>query len=347
MHFEPAFISHDDLRRLLARDFSIEATGIQFIPVGAACACYRVDSHGGGRFFLKAWAGTPGSDETSARQETVLPLLRLMRENELPVTVPVPLLGNDGAPFAFLPGSDTRVAVFPFFDGDSPEEDAGVPPELIEPLAEAIAAYHSAPPWPKGSLPELDALDVYFEAELQDALLRLAMVHDDARPGLVVARNVILPRLAEFDAFLLRANELRDSVHRLQGSRVLCHTDLGGSNLLVTPEGELVILDWDWAIVAPPEHDLQTAATSEHFAHFLRVYREAGGAEDLHLDHFAFYLVRRYLADMTHRLLLLLDYNETAEQDEEALYGIHAYGFDRFDALGGVLANIAAALGSL
>lgn len=125
---------------------------------------------------------------------------------------------------------------------------------------------------------------------------------------------------------------------------MLCHTDLGGSNLLVDEMGELVLLDWDEALVAPPEHDLQAAASSPHFAEFLRTYREAGGADELHLDHFAFYLVRRYLEDLAHRLLLLLDYNTTDAEDEDALYGAHAYGFERLDALDELLVHIAASL---
>jgi thiamine kinase-like enzyme len=41
----------------------------------------------------------------------------------------------------------------------------------------------------------------------------------------------------------------------LSGSEV-CHTDLHGENLMVDDRGNLYILDWETAMIAPPEHDL-------------------------------------------------------------------------------------------
>lgn len=344
MHFEPADISRDAILRLLGDAYAIEAVRAEFIPVGAATACYRVESHGGFAFFVKTWPGSPGGEENSARQEGVLPFLRLLDEFELPFRVPAPLLANDGRPYAFLPGSETRVAVFHFIDGDSPGDEAGVPGDLIGPLAEAVAAYHGELDLPPSALPPHDPLDIAFEETLRDALARLSAVGDDARPGLREARERLAAREADIANSLAVAASFQARAHRLQSARVLCHTDLGGSNLLVDPVGQLTILDWDEACMAPPEHDLQAAASSSLFAEFLRVYRETGGAEELHLDHFAFYLARRYLADMTYRLLLLLDYNTTAEEDADALYGIEAYGFARFADFDRLLAHIEASL---
>ena len=105
------------------------------------------------------------------------------------------------------------------------------------------------------------------------------------------------------------------------------------------------MLDWDDATVAPPEHDLQ-CAIGEGFGRFLAVYAEAGGACSLHLDHFAFYLLRRYLGDMTVRLLRVLDENTSARQDEDALDGMQTWGFAQWSALDETLDGIATALRS-
>jgi hypothetical protein len=43
------------------------------------------------------------------------------------------------------------------------------------------------------------------------------------------------------------------------------------------------------------------------FGRFLAVYKQAGGIQSLHVDHFAFYLLRRYLGDMTVRLVSIVE----------------------------------------
>jgi hypothetical protein len=62
------------------------------------------------------------------------------------------------------------------------------------------------------------------------------------------------------------------------------------------------------------------------------------------LDHFAFYLLRRYLADMSARLQSILEENTLAKEDDEALYGIEAYGFSPWRSLDQTLEDTASAL---
>jgi hypothetical protein len=63
-----------------------------------------------------------------------------------------------------------------------------------------------------------------------------------------------------------------------------------------------------------------------------------------HLDHHAFSLLRRSLADLAARLLSLLEEPTSAEQDAAALQGIEAWGFAQWATLDETLEGIAAAL---
>jgi hypothetical protein len=144
-------------------------------------------------------------------------------------------------------------------------------------------------------------------------------------------------------AQLTRLHNLQPVVRRLPGPFVLCHADMGGDNLLVDDHEQLGVLDWDDARVAPPEHDLQEAR-GEGFERFLQVYKAAGGAQPLHLDHFAFSLRRRHLGDMVARLLQMLEHDASAEQDAHALDGIEAWGFAQWRMLDETLNTIAGAL---
>jgi aminoglycoside phosphotransferase (APT) family kinase protein len=145
----------------------------------------------------------------------------------------------------------------------------------------------------------------------------------DARPGLRAAREWVVGRDDDIRGRLERLHELRRTVRRLPGPLVLCHTDLHGGNVLVDDEGHLCLLDWDDAKMAPPEHDLWSGlgAPGEDrpgadFGGFLDAYRRAGGAAPLHLEHFAFYLLRRHVEDMAVGLRRLLDWD--ADEREEA-----------------------------
>jgi aminoglycoside phosphotransferase (APT) family kinase protein len=153
----------------------------------------------------------------------------------------------------------------------------------------------------------------------------------------------MLPRRADILAQHTRLRRLQRVVRGLDGPFVLCHGDLTGNNLLVDAGGQLSVLDWDWPTVAPPEHDLW-AVMGDEIGSLLDVYYQAGGVQPLHLDHFAFYLLRRYLGDMVARLERLLDADTDANEDEELLRGMEAYGFTRWAALDTILAAIADAL---
>lgn len=118
---------------------------------------------------------------------------------------------------------------------------------------------------------------------------------------------------------------------------------MGGDNMLVDEWGQLSVLDWDDARVAPPEYDLQEACGTG-FERFLLVYKSAGGAHPLHLEHFAFALLRRHVDDMTARLLQMLEQNASAEEDADALDGIASWGFAQWRRLDETLDSIAAAL---
>jgi aminoglycoside phosphotransferase (APT) family kinase protein len=156
----------------------------------------------------------------------------------------------------------------------------------------------------------------------------------------------MLPRQDEVLAQLTRLHGLQQAVRRLPEPFVLCHTDIGPGNLLVDEQEALWVLDWDDATVAPPEHDVQAALGDgeDTFGRFLAVYKQAGGIQSLHMDHFAFYLLRRYLGDMTVRLVGLMEENTTDEEDQDALDGIEMWGCAQWSVLDDTLAIVAAAL---
>ena len=107
---------------------------------------------------------------------------------------------------------------------------------------------------------------------------------------------------------------------RRGASDVICHTDFGGHNALIDEAGEVVaILDWDFARLAPREHDLWAAFEEPDPLLYLDSY---GRDVDLDRAHLEYALLARGLRDATARV--------ATETDRE---GVDRWGFDRWRRL--------------
>jgi aminoglycoside phosphotransferase (APT) family kinase protein len=339
VRYEPD-IDRDKLVRAIGAAYGVTVSDLHFIPVGFAAACYRLQA-GNTALFLKLWPGCleHSRPQLVTRRNRGLRLARALYVLGIYPRVAYPLLtGRDGLTAAYAGG---EFAVFPFLEGAAPP--AVWPVALQDEWARTLALIHRATPSLADVLPERERFEFGFEADLRRGLNLLASLGPDARPGLSRAQRLLQAGQRDIDAQVARLVDLRHAVRRLGSPFVLCHTDMGGDNLLVDDAGRLYVLDWDEATVAPPEHDLHEARWIG-LERILRTYREAGGAAPLHLDHFAFYILRRALGDMTARFTRILTINATDEEDDDAIFGIEEWGFRQWAALDETLAGIAEAL---
>jgi spectinomycin phosphotransferase len=213
------------------------------------------------------------------------------------VRVAYPLPVRDGGVWADLAGMP--FALFPYLPGEMPL--AEWPPALFAELGRVIAAIHRATPDLSSVLPPRETFALAFEPDLRRGLDTAAGFGPDARPGLRALRDWVLAHRENILAQIARLHGLQANVARLDGPFVLCHMDLHGKNLLVDGAGALAVLDWDDVMLAPPEYDLSAGLLVDESGAGLGVvldaYRAAGGAAPLHLQHFAFYLLRRHVDD--------------------------------------------------
>jgi spectinomycin phosphotransferase len=61
---------------------------------------------------------------------------------------------------------------------------------------------------------------------------------------------------AVIDALVQRADDLARGVQAKPMPAVLCHADLHAANMLIDAAGQLFVVDWDTALLAPKERDL-------------------------------------------------------------------------------------------
>jgi spectinomycin phosphotransferase len=134
-------------------------------------------------------------------------------------------------------------------------------------------------------------------------------------------RDLLLPRKDDILGHLGRLRELQTLARMTRREVVLCHTDLWGGNLIQGDDGSLYILDWEGAVLAPPEHDLYPF-TGERFGVFLATYEREFRPVSLDGDIVRFYLYRRNLEDLTDWVFRILYENTDDEQDQNDLRGI-------------------------
>ena len=101
-----------------------------------------------------------------------------------------------------------------------------------------------------------------------------------------------------------------------------CHADVHRQNLILTPAGELYLLDWEGLRLAPAEQDLFFWADEAQGEAFLRHYRRARPAACLSAEAFAYYYHRRNLEDLADWVARILDLERDDEADERDLAAI-------------------------
>jgi spectinomycin phosphotransferase len=173
-----------------------------------------------------------------------------------------PVRNREGKLATAFPGG--TFVVWPFRAGRNGFE-ARQPPSVLETLGRVLRAVHDAPipPGLRTALP-VESLD------------------DHWRRGARRAVGQLLPQQqARIERLAADADRLVGRIDSDPSRWVLCHADLHAGNVLVEPDGGLVIIDWDTATLAPRERDLMFPgaavagawATDEHVTAFLRGYQ--------------------------------------------------------------------------
>lgn len=341
MKVEPA-IDHPVLINRVASLYAIPAAGLVFVPEGECGVSYRVDCADGRRFFLKLWSDQRQARLLRQRLAVNLPLTRELFVQGLVTNLSYPIPTCTGSLSSEFGRYD--LALFRYIDGrPAPGYSAEENSILHQQIAGTMARLHHAAPLLRSPLPQRSAFETGFAADLRRGLDALDNVRSYARPGLARLRELLLPRRKDLLHQLAAVENLAGPAQRNARTLVLCHTDMGGNNLLVDPDGQVYVLDWDELILAPPEHDLHEYR-GPGFSAFLEMYFRAGGIRALDAHQFRFYLLRRYLADLTDWMIRIEEENSDPAQDANDLKGIKTYCLARLEQFEVEMAEIETAL---
>jgi hypothetical protein len=209
--------------------------------------------------------------------------------------------------------------LFDFIEGKTVGFD-GLSDDILVKLARLIGILHKSTSQIKVEHPFYERFDIVFENDLVNGLDVLAGITSGDRNGKQELWNLLLPRKDEILGYLNRLKELQTLAKGTGKEMVVCHTDLHGENLMMDDQENLYILDWEGAMIAPPEHDLFFFAWDDHFWNlFLPNYEREFGPLSLDSNVFGFYYYRRNLEDLTAWIVRILYHNTDEEQDQADL----------------------------
>lgn len=231
---------------LLRAAYGLRPAEVEFLPLGADVhtAVYRVTDAGGRAYFLKLRGGD--FDENPVR------VAAWLHDQGVRQVVPV-LRTLGGELWARLEGYTCTLA--PFIAGRDGFEQPLTDAQWLE-FGAALRAVHGL------DLP--DDLRVGLPREDWSPRWREAVRGWQAQAESAAFADPLAARMAAFlrdhraevDFLLARAEELAARLAARRLDCVLCHADIHAGNLLLAESGELYIVDWDTAMLAPRERDL-------------------------------------------------------------------------------------------
>ena len=137
---------------------------------------------------------------------------------------------------------------------------------------------------------------------------------------LVSKHDAVLRIVKPFAGYLLdnikRMKYLAETLKKKPKQYVLCHGDLHYWNMIQSKHIKLI--DWECAILAPPEQDLILHVTGQHTDSFLSFYKQYVSSNELDLDALEFYFLKRNLEDIW-EWIQNLRFKEAIKSQEETL----------------------------
>ena len=297
MRIEPDDLNQTGLLELLRDRYLLEVVGLTFVPYGIDSWSYVATCRDGNRAFVKLTRREPSTIATAWE----LPLMAALAAGLVPV--PRPIADRDGGFVGSLDGYD--VQVLEYLEGRTLEEETVWPDDLLARVAEMVAAVHASTNAVRPLVQRVEDYELPFLPHLSETLTAIE-VGGQLPAGdetLARLREMALPRALELRTAIVRLERLRDLARIRHSDEVLCHTDIWGSNLLLADDGRLQVIDWNGALIGPPEHDLfmfagTTFFPADRFGWFLDRYEAAFRRMRLEAETFGFCFYRRNLEDL-------------------------------------------------
>lgn len=300
MYTEPGDLDRAALTEAMRRHWQIDATRLDYLPVGFGSHHWDAAAADGARWFVSAddllarqHAGRSPDDVFAALDRAFRTAAALRDAAALDfVLAPVPSVGGK-----VLCRFDTRYAirVEPFVEGVVEESGDFSCPDDRRAMGTLLGRLHAASEHVAPDLRERDDCTLPGRAGLETALAGLD-ARWDGGPFAEPTRALLRVHAEGVGKRLLAFDRLAARLRTESGPWVVTHGEPHSANVIRTPDGGLRLVDWDTALVAPRERDLWMTLDGDMTG--WDEYREATGAVRLNEQALAFYRERWALAEI-------------------------------------------------
>lgn len=317
MKSEPA-IHTSVVLEAIRQAYGLPVERVTFFTTGWVSYCYRAETAAGERYLLKLYDQSAPAPLLASSRDFYLPLTHQLCTSQLLPQIACPVPARDGS-FS-VSAVPYLLILFHFIEG----EEVGfgtLPDEILVKLAGLVGRLHKSTRNLQLANPLVERFEIAFEDVLPAGLEALANLGPGARAGLRAFQELLLSHRSEIRGYLDRLKGLQGVVRTRASEMVVCHTDLHGGNLLVDSGGNLYILDWEGAMLSPPEQDLFFFAGEDTFWDlFWPNYEREFGPARLDVDTLGFYYYRRGLEDLAEWVQRFLYGDQDEEQERSSLH---------------------------
>jgi len=239
-------ISDEKIIIALNESYSIQASRVEFLPIGndSSAFAYRVQAQNGDSYFLKV--------RKNLASYTGLVIPRFLKDSGVEqVVAPLPAKSQK----LHVEMDEFSIILYPFITGteamevgmtDSQWTEFG---SILKQIHATLPAENLLPSIERESfIPKWGAVVKAFHEKITTQAFddpyqrQLALFWQE--------KNETIQTLVE------RTEWIGQRLQQVDVDFVLCHADIHTANILITPEQQLFIVDWDGALLAPKERDL-------------------------------------------------------------------------------------------
>jgi len=296
----PPGLAEDMLASGLAGGWDLGVDAMSYRPLGFGSHHWEVTDARGAHWFLtvdelesKRGSRDEPLDHTFARLRAALCAARDLRDcGAAFVVAPVP--AADGEPLVRL-GERFGLALYPLVTGQSFEWGEFTSPAHRRGVLDLVVALHSAPAAARRHAATEDFAIAHrdeLEAAIGGGGVAAAGMAADLGPYARPAAELLAENAGPVRRLLARYDELAGRSRR--AGMVLTHGETHPGNTMLTADG-WVLVDWDTALVAPPERDLWSLDPGD--GSVLRGYADATGVTPSQAS-LELYRIRWDLADL-------------------------------------------------
>ena len=315
----------------LNKEYGIQIKNFEFIPMGDSAYSYRVNCKNGDLYYMKIF------DHKNSRQRNgierlnhYLPLTWELFHNRILKNITYPIKQRKGDFITTF--NDFTLVLFNFIEGETLAEAYPLSKEILKEIAKEMASIHRTTANLDTTPLLKETYDISFEADLLKCISVLESPLSSRNTIKQVLQEEVLKKKDQILLLLNRVRELREVALKDTKDKVLCHGDIWGGNL-IRHKKDLCLIDWESAIIAPPELDL-FSYIGEEFDSFFRFYQEyMGQAIVINIELLRFYSYRHQLRNLTNWLMNILYRNTDETQNQNDLEMILHHCMNRWDTI--------------